>query len=75
MLYVSSPIGLGHVRRDLAIAGELRARHPDLQIDWLAQPPVTRVLEECGERVHPASRALVSETLRHLGAQRDPAAV
>src|SRR4029077_1840139 len=52
-LYVRSPIGLGHVRRDLAIATELRARHPDLLIDWLAQPPVTGVLEERGERVHP----------------------
>src|ERR1700746_3765362 len=62
VLYVSSPIGLGHVRRDLAIAGELRARHPDLLIDWLAQPPVTGVLEERGERVHPASRVLVSES-------------
>ena len=61
-LYVSSPIGLGHVRRDLAIAAELRARHPDLQIDWLAQHPVTRVLEERGERVHPASRWLASES-------------
>ena len=40
VLYVSSPIGLGHVRRDLAIADELRARHPDLLIDWLAQPGV-----------------------------------
>jgi pimeloyl-ACP methyl ester carboxylesterase/predicted glycosyltransferase len=62
VLYVSSPIGLGHVRRDLAIAGQLRARHPDLLIDWLSQPPVTRVLEERGERVHPASRALASES-------------
>ena len=44
-LYVSSPIGLGHVRRDLAIADALRALHPDLQIDWLAQDPVTTVLE------------------------------
>ena len=61
-LYVSSPIGLGHVRRDLAIAGELRARHPDLEIDWLTQPPVTQVLEERGERVHPASRWLASES-------------
>jgi pimeloyl-ACP methyl ester carboxylesterase/predicted glycosyltransferase len=61
-LYVSSPIGLGHVRRDLAIADELRARHPDLEIDWLTQPPVTRVLEERGERVHPASRWLASES-------------
>jgi pimeloyl-ACP methyl ester carboxylesterase/predicted glycosyltransferase len=61
-LYVSSPIGLGHVRRDLAIAAELRARHPDLQIDWLAQHPVTLMLEEQGERVHPASRWLISES-------------
>lgn len=61
-LFVSSPIGLGHVLRDLAIADELRARNPDLQIDWLTQHPVTRVLEERGERVHPASRELVSES-------------
>jgi pimeloyl-ACP methyl ester carboxylesterase len=61
-LYISSPIGLGHVRRDLAIAGELRARCPDLEIDWLTQPPVTQVLEERGERVHPASRWLASES-------------
>jgi len=61
-LYVSSPIGLGHVRRDLAIAAELRARHPDLEIDWLTQQPVTRVLEERGEHVHPASRWLASES-------------
>jgi hypothetical protein len=42
VLFVSSPIGLGHVRRDLAIAGDLRARHPDLEIDWHTQHPVTR---------------------------------
>jgi predicted glycosyltransferase len=61
-LYVSSPIGLGHVRRDLAIADELRAAHPGLEIDWLTQDPVTRVLAERGERVHPASRWLASES-------------
>ena len=44
-LYLSSPIGLGHARRDVAIADELRRHHPDLQIDWLAQHPVTTVLE------------------------------
>ena len=38
-LYVSSPIGLGHARRDVAIARELRRLHPDLVIDWLAQDP------------------------------------
>ena len=41
-LYISSPIGLGHARRDLAIADELRKLHPDLEIDWLAQHPVSQ---------------------------------
>ena len=36
-LYISSPIGLGHAQRDVAIADELRKLHPDLEIDWLAQ--------------------------------------
>jgi pimeloyl-ACP methyl ester carboxylesterase/predicted glycosyltransferase len=61
-LYISSPIGLGHVRRDLAIADEVRKLHPDLEIDWLAQHPVTAVLEERGERVHPASAQLAGES-------------
>ena len=56
-LFVSSPIGLGHARRDVAIAQELRALHPDLEIDWLAQHPVTRVLEAEGERDPPRERA------------------
>jgi pimeloyl-ACP methyl ester carboxylesterase/predicted glycosyltransferase len=61
-LYISSPIGLGHARRDVAIAKELRKLHPDLEIDWLAQHPVTKVLEEEGERIHPASAELANET-------------
>jgi len=61
-LYISSPIGLGHTQRDVAIAAELRKLHPDLQIDWLAQHPVTTVLEARGERVHPASAHLASES-------------
>ncbi|MGH3424574.1 MAG: glycosyltransferase, partial [Nocardioidaceae bacterium] len=61
-LYLSSPIGLGHARRDVAIAGELRRLHPDLQVDWLAQHPVTTVLEATGERVHPASAWLANES-------------
>jgi pimeloyl-ACP methyl ester carboxylesterase/predicted glycosyltransferase len=64
-LYISSPIGLGHAQRDLAIARELRRLHPDLQIDWLAQDPVTRVLEAEGERIHPASWYLANES-RHI---------
>ncbi len=61
-LYLSSPIGLGHAQRDVAVAAELRRLHPDLTIDWLAQHPVTRVLEGRGERVHPASAELTNES-------------
>ncbi len=61
-LYLSSPIGLGHAQRDLAIATELRALHPDLEIDWLAQHPVTAVLDTRGERIHPLSAELASES-------------
>jgi len=64
-LYISSPIGLGHAQRDAAIADELRKLHPDLEIDWLAQHPVTAVLEARGERIHPASAFLANES-RHV---------
>jgi pimeloyl-ACP methyl ester carboxylesterase/predicted glycosyltransferase len=62
VLYLSSPIGLGHARRDVAIAQQLRCTRPDLDITWLAQDPVTRVLDVAGERVHPASRHLLTES-------------
>lgn len=61
-LYLSSPIGLGHARRDVAIAKELERLHPDLEIEWLAQHPVTAVLEAEEERIHPASRWLANES-------------
>ncbi len=61
-LVVSSPIGLGHARRDVAIVHELRALHPDLDVQWLAQHPVTAVLAEHGESVHPASYLLAGES-------------
>ena len=64
-LYISSPIGLGHAQRDVAIADELRKLHPDLEIDWLAQHPVTKVLQAAGERIHPAS-ALLSNESSHI---------
>jgi pimeloyl-ACP methyl ester carboxylesterase/predicted glycosyltransferase len=61
-LYISSPIGLGHAQRDVAIADELRKLHPDVELDWLAQHPVTAVLEARGERIHPASAHLANES-------------
>jgi pimeloyl-ACP methyl ester carboxylesterase len=67
-LYISSPIGLGHAMRDAAIADELRGLCPDLEIDWLAQHPVTAVLESRGERIHPSSAELASESA-HIAAE------
>jgi predicted glycosyltransferase len=67
-LYISSPIGLGHAQRDVAVAAELRTLHPDLEIDWLAQHPVTAVLEAHGERIHPRSAELASESA-HITAE------
>jgi pimeloyl-ACP methyl ester carboxylesterase/predicted glycosyltransferase len=65
VLYLSSPIGLGHAGRDLAIARRLREKRPEVRIDWLAQHPVTALLDRAGETTHPASKLLVSES-RHI---------
>ncbi len=62
VLYLSSPIGLGHARRDLAIADELRRLRPGLQVHWLAQHPVTELLNRRSELIHPASAFLASES-------------
>jgi pimeloyl-ACP methyl ester carboxylesterase/predicted glycosyltransferase len=72
-LYLSSPIGLGHARRDLAIVDELRKLHPALEVDWLAQHPVTAVLAAAGERIHPASAWLASESahIEHEAGEHD----
>src|SRR4029079_8560919 len=83
-LYISSPIGLGHAQRGVSIARQLpqlptdlaadrlppapRKLHPDLEIDWLAQHPVTAVLEAHGERIHPMSAELASESA-HITAE------
>lgn len=64
-LYLSSPIGLGHARRDLAVARQLKLLRPELEIDWLAQSPLTHFLDAAGERCHGASRLLASES-RHI---------
>jgi pimeloyl-ACP methyl ester carboxylesterase/predicted glycosyltransferase len=65
VLFLSSPIGLGHVQRDLAIARELRRLEPDLDIDWFTVHPATAYLEREGERVHPITARLANES-RHF---------
>jgi predicted glycosyltransferase len=65
VLFLSSPIGLGHAQRDAAVAAELRKLRPHARIDWLTQHPVTRVLEDRGEHIHPAAAHLANES-RHI---------
>jgi pimeloyl-ACP methyl ester carboxylesterase/predicted glycosyltransferase len=62
VLYMSSPIGLGHARRDIAIADEMRKLRPGLEVHWLAQHPVTELLRRRSELIHPASQFLASES-------------
>lgn len=64
-LFVSSPIGLGHAQRDLAIARELRLLQPDLDIDWFTVDPAAGYLQREGERVHPITARLANES-RHF---------
>ena len=61
-LFVSSPIGLGHARRDLAIANALREQADGIEVEWFTQQPVTAMLEREGESIHPATEALALET-------------
>jgi pimeloyl-ACP methyl ester carboxylesterase/predicted glycosyltransferase len=72
-LFISSPIGLGHVQRDLAIARELRKLHPDLDIDWFTVDPAARYLEQEGERVHPITKRLANESrhFEHVAGEHD----
>ncbi len=64
-LFISSPIGLGHVQRDLAIARELRKLAPELEIDWFTVDPAAGYLQQEGERLHPLTKRLANES-RHF---------
>lgn len=73
-LFVSSPIGLGHAQRDLAIARELRALQPDLAIDWFTVDPAAGYLQREGEHVHPITARLANESRhfeRNAGSEHD----
>jgi pimeloyl-ACP methyl ester carboxylesterase/UDP:flavonoid glycosyltransferase YjiC (YdhE family) len=71
ILWLSSPIGLGHIQRDIAIARKLRELHPDATVDFLAANPADRVVEAMGERLHPATRLLLNESAHVEGWARD----
>ncbi len=53
VLFISGSIGLGHVNRDLAIAGELSRQMPGIDITWLASEPAKSVIREAGGRLDP----------------------
>src|ERR687897_2720429 len=62
VLFVSGSIGLGHARRDLAIARELRRLTPGVEIVWLAGEPASQVIAEAGETLLPEAAAYGDET-------------
>jgi UDP-N-acetylglucosamine:LPS N-acetylglucosamine transferase len=60
ILFVSGSLGLGHVGRDIEIAGALRKLRPDIEISWMAESPASEVLEKAGEQLLPESNLLYS---------------
>ena len=71
VLWLSSPIGLGHIQRDIAIAQALRETYPDVTVDFLAADPARRVVEAAGERLHPATSLLMNESAHFESWSRD----
>jgi pimeloyl-ACP methyl ester carboxylesterase/UDP:flavonoid glycosyltransferase YjiC (YdhE family) len=71
VLWLSSPIGLGHIQRDLAMAAQLQRIHPDATVDFLTASPSDRAVEAWGARLHPASRLLHDESGHIEGWARD----
>lgn len=65
ILFISGSFGLGHITRDLAIARELKKRHKNLRISWLAAEPAARIVRQAGEELLPEAA--------QLGNDNDPA--
>lgn len=61
VLFISGSLGLGHITRDLAIAGSLRKKFPDMEIKWLAPHPASLMLENAGEELLPEASELINE--------------
>jgi UDP-N-acetylglucosamine:LPS N-acetylglucosamine transferase len=58
ILFVSGSLGLGHVGRDIEVAGELRKLRPHIEITWMAESPASDVLEKAGEKLLPEAGLL-----------------
>jgi UDP:flavonoid glycosyltransferase YjiC (YdhE family) len=61
ILYISGSLGLGHIKRDLVIARELRAARVDVELSWIAADPATALIEEAGERLHPEAAGYAND--------------
>ena len=70
ILYVSGSIGLGHVTRDLAIAGQLRKQCPGVELSWLASNPATIPLKEAGEKLLPEADTYANDSVPAENAAR-----
>lgn len=55
-------MGLGHIRRDIAVIDSLRKLIPDVEVIWLTAQPNISVLKETGEAIHPLSYDMQSPT-------------
>ncbi len=62
ILWLSSPIGLGHIQRDIAVVQKLREIYPDATVEFLAADPANRVVQHLGERLHPGTALLLNES-------------
>ena len=59
VLFGVSSVGLGHVRRSIAIAKGLRDLG-NFEIEWVSSEPGISLISGCGERVIPVSKELTS---------------
>jgi len=60
IVFTVSSVGLGHARRSLALARNLRDLRSDIEISWISAEPVISFLESEGEKILPVSRELRS---------------
>jgi len=63
ILYVSGSIGMGHVTRDLAVAGQLRKQCPGVELSWLASNPATIPLKDAGENLLPEADTYANDSV------------
>ncbi len=60
IVYGVSSVGLGHARRSLTLARNLREIRSDIEISWITAEPGISFLESEGEKILPVSRELKS---------------